>query len=236
MVVYEPAGQTAVAAGSRFEVDDERWRGSVERIVISPSLHVVLNDVQPHHDFGVEPVDRHFGEHVVGQVMLAGRIDLDFRDGTQVVAAGSHALPYRSSGGLPTYRFSKSVPFRSLACQIDLDRIAHLFGDDLPAVLGPLTEPLVANTRHVSRRAGRHMSAIAESLFESDLNGPLRRLMMEGAALQLLALQAAAASPTHCHRPAQACRRASVRRCVKLVRACSPTCAARRHWANSPTR
>jgi AraC-like DNA-binding protein len=200
-LVYEPAGETAVASGSRFVVDDERWSGNVERIVVSPSLHVVLNDVKPRRDFGVEPVDEHFDDHLVGQIMLDGRVSLAFRESAEIVAAGKHALLYRSAGELPTYRFSGGIPFRSLAYQIDLDRIGHLFGADMPAALSPLLESGPAEVRHVAAPADRHMSAIAASLFETDLNGPLRRLMMEGAALQLLALQAAAASREALRRP-----------------------------------
>jgi AraC-like DNA-binding protein len=193
-LVREPAGETVMAAGSRFEVDDERWSGSVERVVVSPSLHVVLNDVRPRRDFGVEPVDEHFDAHLVGQVMLDGRVSLAFRGGAEVVAAGPHALLYRSSGELPTYKVSAGVRWRSLAYQIDLERIGRLFGADMPAALIPLLESGLTQVRHVATRADRHMSAIAATVFESDLNGPLRRLLMEGAALQLLALQAAAAS------------------------------------------
>ncbi|MBI2735528.1 MAG: helix-turn-helix transcriptional regulator [Rhodospirillales bacterium] len=193
-LVREHAGETAMATGSRFVVDDERWSGSVERVVVSPSLHVVLNDLQPRRDFGVEPVDEHFDDHVVGQVTLDGRVSLSFRDGEEIVAAGSHALLYRSPGELPTYKLSATVPFRSLAYQIDLERIGRLFGADMPAALAPLLESRLVRSRHVATRADRHMSAIAASLFDSDLNGPLRRLLMEGGALQLLALQAAAAS------------------------------------------
>jgi AraC-like DNA-binding protein len=200
-LVYEPAGEMAVASGSRFVVDDERWSGSVERIVVSSSLHVVLNDEQPRRDFGVEPVDEHFKDHLVGQIMLDGRVGLAFRESAEVVAAGKHALLYRSAGELPTYRFSGGIPFRSLAYQIDLERIGRLFGADMPAALSPLLEPGLAEVRHVATPADRHMSAIAASLFDSDLNGPLRRLLMEGAALQLLALQAAAASHKALRRP-----------------------------------
>ena len=193
-LVYEQAGEMPMEVGSRVVVDDERWIGSLERIVVAPSLHVVLNDVTPRRDFGVEPVDQHAGENVVGQIMLDGRVGLAFHDGTEVVAAGRHSLLYRLSDKWPTYRLSAEIPFRSLAYLVNVDRIGRLFGADVPAALGPLLEARPAETRYLSARADRHMSAIAASLFETDLNGPLRRLLMEGAALQLLALQAGAAS------------------------------------------
>ena len=192
--MHEQAGEMPMEIGSRVVVDDERWRGSFERIVVAPGLHVVLNDVTPRRDFGVEPVDQHDGENVVGQIMLDGRVDLAFQDGAEVVAAGRHSLLYRLPDKWPTYRLSAEIPFRSLAYLVNLERVGRLFGAEVPAALGPLLEARPQETRHISSRADRHMSAIAAGLFDSDLNGPLRRLLMEGAALQLLALQAAAAS------------------------------------------
>jgi AraC-like DNA-binding protein len=192
-LVHESDSETALDPGARFVVDDERWRGSVERVVVAPGLHVVLTDLEPRRDIGVEPVHEHFHEHVVGQVMLRGGVSLDFRDGTRVDAVGSHALLYRSPE-VPTYRLSAGLPFRSLAYRLDLDRVTRQFGADLPLALGPLLEPGLAEAHHVSTPADRHMSAIAARAFEADLNGPLRCLMMEGTALQLFALQAAAAS------------------------------------------
>jgi AraC-like DNA-binding protein len=46
----------------------------------------------------------------------------------------------------------------------------------------------------VSMRGDRVMRGVAENLFGCGLNGPLRTLMIEGAVIQLLALQAAAAA------------------------------------------
>ena len=192
-LVYESGSKTALDPGARFVVDDERWCGSVERIVVAPSLHVVLNDLEPRRDVSVEPVHDHCHEHVVGQVVLRGGVDLDFRDGARVAATASHALLYRAPE-LPTYRLSAGLPFRSFAYRVDLERVARLFGADMPAALAPMLESGLAEARHCATSTDRHMSAIAARAFEADLNGPLRGLMMEGAALQLLALQATAVS------------------------------------------
>jgi AraC-like DNA-binding protein len=182
-LLHEPAGEVAMATGSRFEVDDERWSGSVERLVVSPGLHVLLNDLRPHRDFGVKPVDTPIADPLVGQVMLDGQVGLDFGDGSRVVVAASHMMLYRSPGAPPTYRLSGGSRFRSVAYQADPGRIVRSLGIDLPTAL-----------RHASARTNRRMLAIAERMFSTDLNGPLRRMMLEGTSLHLLALQAAAAS------------------------------------------
>src|SRR5258707_15551853 len=49
-------------------------------------------------------------------------------------------------------------------------------------------------SRVIAMRGNRLMRLLAGSLFGHGLNGPLRTLMMEGAVIQLLAVQAAAAA------------------------------------------
>jgi hypothetical protein len=50
----------------------------------------------------------------------------------------------------------------------------------------------VARTLTLTARGDRRMRYLAGNLFAHGLNGPLRTLMMEGAVIQLLAVQAAA--------------------------------------------
>lgn len=192
-LVHEHAGETALNSGSRVVLDDERWSGTVERVVVSPSLHVALNNVRPRRDFGIQPVEDYLGDHIVGQVMLEGGVDLDFRNGEVAIAAGNHSLLYRLPGEFPTYSFKAGVPFQSAAYGITLARIERLFDGEIPGVLMPLLEPGVREPRHVASDSSGLIRNVASTLFASGLNGPLRRMMMEGATLQLLALQAAAA-------------------------------------------
>ena len=63
----------------------------------------------------------------------------------------------------------------------------------MPPVLQVLMEPELEQSRIVTMRGDRTIRTLGQSLFGQGLNGPLRRLMMEGAVIQLLAVQAAAA-------------------------------------------
>jgi AraC-like DNA-binding protein len=194
-LMHEQAAGQAMNASSKFAVDDERWNGTLERIVVSPSLHVVLNDVCARRDFGVQPTDRYDEPYVVGQVMLDGRVDLDFSDiGERVIASGNHSLLFRPPGDWPTYNLRTDTAFQSLAYKLDLARIERLLEGDAPAILRPLLVPELDQTHYVSRRGNGLMRNIAGSMFATGLNGPLRRMMLEGAALQLFAVQAAAAA------------------------------------------
>jgi AraC-like DNA-binding protein len=77
---------------------------------------------------------------------------------------------------------------------LDVERIVRLFDGEVPAALRGLIEGEVAQSRVIALRSARVMRHLAGSLFGRGLNGPLRALMMEGAVIQLLAMQAAAAA------------------------------------------
>jgi hypothetical protein len=64
-LLYEQAVEKIVVGG-QFSVDDERWSGTLERVVISPSLHISLNNVRARRDFGVQPTDRYDEPYLVG--------------------------------------------------------------------------------------------------------------------------------------------------------------------------
>ena len=64
----------------------------------------------------------------------------------------------------------------------------------MPPSLSSLVEDEVETSRIVAMRGNRLMRVLAGSLFGQGLNGPLRTLMMEGAVIQLLAIQAAEAA------------------------------------------
>ena len=87
--------------------------------------------------------------------------------------------------------------YASVGYTLEVDRVRRLFDDDVPASLRGLVDPPDGTSRVVVMRGDGRMRGLARGLGAPDLNGPLRTLMMEGAVLQLLAVQAAAVG----HRP-----------------------------------
>jgi hypothetical protein len=77
---------------------------------------------------------------------------------------------------------------------LDRGRLERLLDGAAPEVLRPLLEPGARRDHVVTAPGSSLMQSLADKMFTRTLNGPLRRLMMEGMVLQLLALQAAAAS------------------------------------------
>jgi AraC-like DNA-binding protein len=124
----------------------------------------------------------------------AGRSDIDLLDGTLASATPENSLLYRVPGGLPIFTFKAGTRYHSAGFTLDASRIERLLEGEVPAVLRRLVDPSLEQSCLVTSPGDPFMRTLAGSLFNSRLIGPLRRLMMEGVVLQLVAVQAAAAA------------------------------------------
>ena len=68
----------------------------------------------------------------------------------------------------------------------------RLFEGHVPTAFGPLLDRQIRQSRCLTLRSDSAMRRLARRLFARELNGPLRRLTMEGVVLLLLAAQAMA--------------------------------------------
>lgn len=192
-LLKEALVDTTVPATPLFKADDESWRATIERVELAPGLDVFLNEIVVRRDLRVEPVSRLKDQYVVSQVPIEGFVDLEFPDGTQTRATTSRGVFYRPAERPPIYIFEAGSRLTSAGYTLDVDRIERLFEGDAPAAFRPLLERQVQHCHCLSLRSDSAMRRLARSLFARGLNGPLRRLSMEGVVLQLLAAQAMAA-------------------------------------------
>ena len=193
-LLVEPMAEFAVPSSPRFVIDDENWHANIERVDLAPGLQLYLNDIRAYRNVRAAPMQRPTGEWMVGQVTIDGHLDLVFHADRVARTTRDTALLYRVPGqSSPVHAFEAGRRFRSAGYVVLLDRMERLLGDDLPDAVRPLLDAQHDEPRLLPIRNRRAMQGVARSLFTCGLEGPLRRLMMEGAALQLLALQAAAA-------------------------------------------
>jgi len=185
----------SVAAGERVSRDDDRLQATFERICIGSGLRVFLVNAVARRDVTVRASDARTSLWIGSQITVKGKADLDFLDGARATASADSALLFRPSGHAAAYTIAGGDVFRSAGYGIDIERIRRLFDDDVPAVLHPLLEPQPGVSRVLTTRGGRSLRNIAAGMFAAGLCGPLRSLMMEGAVIQLLAVQANAAAP-----------------------------------------
>ena len=184
----------AVPASPRFVAADETWQATIERVPVASTLHVFLNDIRVHRDLRAEPMNHRPADYLTGQVTIAGRSDIDLLDGTLACATPENSLLYRVPGGLPVFTFKAGTRYYSAGYTLDAGRIERLLEGEVPAVLRRLVDPNLAQSCLVTSPGDPLMRTLAGSLFNPRLTGPLRRLMMEGVVLQLVAVQAAAAA------------------------------------------
>lgn len=195
-LLREEKSERTLHFGERAEIDDACCKATIERLEIRPELRVFLTDAEAHCDVSVEPRDNREDEWLASQVTVAGRADIDFLDGQRAHATVDQAILFRVPGRRAVYAMKAGTRFRSAGYDLEIGSVAGLLDDSVPDALRSLLEPGLSANRVLTMRAARLMRNLALSLFASGLRGPLRHLMMEGAVVQLLALQAAAIS--HC--------------------------------------
>jgi AraC-like DNA-binding protein len=179
--------------GERTVIDNESWRATIERLHIGPGLRVFLTDAQLHENLAVEARDDRTDQWLGSQLTIAGRADIDFADGTRASSSPDQGLLFRPGGRHAAYGLKAGSRFQSVGFGLEIGRIARLFDGEVPGTLRDLVDRRdEAQSRVVTHASTRTMRAAASALFARGLNGPLRALMMEGAVIQLLALQAAA--------------------------------------------
>jgi AraC-like DNA-binding protein len=202
-LLREPDRALTLQTGPPFAADDDNWRATIERVIVAPSLHVYLVDAQAHRDMSIEPTHEITDPFVASQLTIEGRADLDFQSAGRAHATRDNTVFFRPPRQTTIYRLKAGTRFRASGYALSVDRMVRLLEGEVPAALAPLLEPELDDTRFVTARSDKVIRSLAGSLFARGLNGPLRRLMMEGAVVHLLALQAAAAG-RHAprHRPA----------------------------------
>ncbi|CAO3431388.1 helix-turn-helix transcriptional regulator [Azospirillum endophyticum] len=191
-LLHATTGRTSLWVEDRTEVEDGNWCGSIERIEIAQGLRVFLVAADVLNDMVVEPRNDASNLWLTGQISVSGILDHRFTSGMELRVTPEQAMLFRplQTSSVVTMRAGQTLRLTGYA--FDLDRAVGLFDGMVPEPLRPLFAPDPFHTPVVPTRASPRLRRLAEELFASGLNGPLRILFMEGVALQLLALQAAA--------------------------------------------
>ncbi len=195
-LLREAVSDWALRTGQRNVVDDERWRSSIERLQLGPGLRVFLFEATARQDVALQMRSERANRWMGGQVTISGSAELDFLDGIRTRPSADQALifrPSRRGSRAAAYDFKAGTTFHSAGYSLEIPRVVRLFDGDVPQALQGLIEGDLERSRVLPMRTDASMRYLARSLFGGRLNGPLRTLMMEGAVLQLLAVQADAA-------------------------------------------
>ena len=190
-LMLDPAAQRSVELGSLVVVDDPSWSATIERVIAAPGLHVYLTDAQAREQVRLAPKRERTDQWLGSQVTVAGRADMDFPNGDRGRATPDSSLMFRVPRDSAAYTLEGGMRFQSVGYSLDLERACRLLDGEAPAALHALLAPDLDESRTIAIRADRAMRGLAANLFDRGLTGVLRRLMMEGLVIQLLALQVA---------------------------------------------
>lgn len=183
-----------------YVADTEDWQARVERVALSAQTDLYLNDIRAHAMVRVLPMQGPSTEYVVGQVAIDGGLTIEF-DGDRATVSRQRTTIFRRTPP-HVHVFKERSRVRSIGYRIELAKLEQYFDGDPPPPLRALLDGQPHRLEPFRGPNNRLLRAVAEQLFTPGLNGGLRRLMMDGLVMQLLALQVAAASTQPARRPA----------------------------------
>jgi AraC-like DNA-binding protein len=194
---------------SPLVVSDDFWQGSIERLQLGRTLRVYLNDLRINRDFKTGSVKGPLEECLVGHVTLAGAAAIGLDDG--VTHTDAHrAVLFRRDEHPGVFGFSGGARYLSVGYTLALDQAEGLLGGEGPEDLQGLLTSGSSGNRVFASASDRRVRTLARRMFSTGLNGPLRRLALEGTALQLIAAQAAAVPPPRLMRALSAAERRAI--------------------------
>jgi AraC-like DNA-binding protein len=190
----EARADVAASMDPVYSVDNADWSATIERVVVDPALHVFLTAARVHRDLRVAPTAVDSEPFVAAQITIDGQADISLKGGATVRSSRQEAILFRVPEAQAIYALQGGARFVSAGYTFIVDRAVELLGGDVPEALVPLLDRSTEQPHFVAMPASRTMRNLAASLFAPGFNGPLRRLVMEGAAYHLFGLQVAAVS------------------------------------------
>lgn len=193
-LLHEADGERALKTSQRMELDDAQWKAVIERVETGPGLRVFLTTAEVRNDVTVQPRDNESEPWLSNNVAVSGQVEIEMPDGLRLQGGMEEALMYRPSARNPRFHVKAPQRLRLAGYALRRDRLEQIFDGELPAILHPLLERDISDSRYVSLPASSRLRQLASNLFAPGLNGPLRHIFMEGTVLQLLATQLAPAT------------------------------------------
>jgi AraC-like DNA-binding protein len=181
-----------VPVSSRMVMDDEFWNARIERLEPSEGLRLFLTTADVHREFVFDTRQSDPEPLLFCHVPVSGHARLGFGDGMSVELDPSQSAIFLPATRRGIFTFSPQRALRHAGLGLRTTRVAQIFGEDMPGILAELIREK-QTTRLIETATGMRLRRLGGQLFDETLRGSLRLVFLEGVALQVLALQAAAA-------------------------------------------
>lgn len=184
--------ERAVPVSDRMAIDDDCWRATIERFEPAEGIWVFLSTADVYRDVTFDTHQATPEVRLLSQIPARGAARLAFDDGVSVDLCPSRSVLFLPAARRGVFTLSPQRALSHAGLSIAAERVRQIFGEELPDEIAQLIGDH-GRTRLIETPTGAAMRRLAASLFAETLRGPLRMIFMEGVALQILAMQAAAA-------------------------------------------
>jgi AraC-like DNA-binding protein len=181
-----------VPSPAPVEIRTEGSRTRFERFQPSDGLHVYLTFAEIEKPVEIDAQRGTPQPRLYSFIGLDGEMAIEFTDGYSVTVSPKTAPIYVPADGRGVLRMAPQSKLRHAGLSIVLDRVRQMLDGGSSQALADF---LAGNgrTRAVEVATTRRLRELAGSLFTARLHGPLQLVFVEGVALQLFAVHAAAA-------------------------------------------
>lgn len=187
---YEGAVRV-MPSGDATSIDDQNWRATFAHIELGPGMRVVLTSAEVHRDIDVEPRREEPDLWISGSIAVRGSVNIALPDGSSTDLDSERCALISLSGKRVRYRAAAPQKLMIAGYVIREDRLLRMFDGDPPLPIRQLVDPR-QSVPIVPLPATFEVRRLAAGLFSTELTGALRRLYLEGAVGQLLAVQSMA--------------------------------------------
>lgn len=188
--LFRPTGDEMSPAPVEIRTDGSRTR--FERFQPSDGLHVYLTFAEIQTPVEIDAQRSTPEARLYSFIGLDGEMTIRLTDGASVTVGPRIAPIYVPPEGRGVIFMGPQPKLRHAGLSIVIDRVRQMLDGGSS---GALADFLAGNgeTRAVEVATTRRMRELAASLFSARLHGPLQLIFIEGVALQLFAIHAAAA-------------------------------------------
>jgi AraC-like DNA-binding protein len=192
-LLREGGSERPVPASSLLTFNDEHWTASIERIDIGDSLRVFLTEAEIRRGLSLEPLQSVTGVWLSSKVAIRGRVAVSFSDGAHVELTPDRSMLCRPHDGKARFTPKPRQRLHLAGYMLRADRVESLCDGKVPAAIRPLIAPTTDRDLLLKIPTTAPLRRAAIKLFSNPFVGKLREVYLEGLALQMFALQSAAA-------------------------------------------
>jgi AraC-like DNA-binding protein len=173
--------------GGTARIDIPACRATVRRHVFASGLRLHETEARVSAPVAVAPRSPTDEPFVATQITIVGRGTVVLPGGPSLRLATDEAAVFRPRAEGTVYRLPAGQALRFVGVSASVETLARWFGRRVPEDLRPFLVDRLTESRAISLPAGavlREAAAVSEA---APFHGPLRDLMLEGAAMRIMA-------------------------------------------------